>query len=106
MCTNGCPASSDGAVSARTVAEGTAQARDPRDHGRVPELPEVEALAAFLRASAVGRVLTPAARAAVRAIKPFAPPLSALGGLEITGAGRHGKFLDLDVSGVHLVVHL
>ncbi|MBJ7452490.1 MAG: Fpg/Nei family DNA glycosylase, partial [Blastococcus sp.] len=30
----------------------------------------------------------------------------ALGGLEITDAGRHGKFLDLDVSGVHLVVHL
>jgi formamidopyrimidine-DNA glycosylase len=72
----------------------------------VPELPEVEALAAFLRASAVGRVLTRADLAAVQAIKTFDPPLSALGGLEITGAGRHGKFLDLDVSGVHLVVHL
>jgi len=66
----------------------------------------VEALAAFLRASAVGRVLTRADLAAVQAIKTFDPPLSALGGLEITGAGRHGKFLDLDVSGVHLVVHL
>ena len=72
----------------------------------MPELPEVEALAAFLRASAVGRVLTRADLAAVQAIKTFDPPLSALGGLEITGAGRHGKFLDLDVSGVHLVVHL
>jgi formamidopyrimidine-DNA glycosylase len=72
----------------------------------VPELPEVEALAAFLRADAVGRVLTRADLAAVQAIKTFDPPLSALGGLEITGAGRHGKFLDLDVSGVHLVVHL
>jgi formamidopyrimidine-DNA glycosylase len=72
----------------------------------VPELPEVEALAAFLRENAVGRVLTRADLAAVQAIKTFDPPLSALGGLEITGAGRHGKFLDLDVSGVHLVVHL
>jgi formamidopyrimidine-DNA glycosylase len=42
----------------------------------------------------------------VQAIKTFDPPLSALGGLELTGAGRHGKFLDLDVSGLHLVVHL
>ena len=66
----------------------------------------MEALAAFLRAEAVGRVLTRADLAAVQAIKTFDPPLSALGGLEITGAGRHGKFLDLDVSGVHLVVHL
>ncbi|SDF55451.1 formamidopyrimidine-DNA glycosylase [Blastococcus fimeti] len=72
----------------------------------MPELPEVEALAAFLRADAVGRVLTRADLAAVQAIKTFDPPLSALGGLEITGAGRHGKFLDLDVSGLHLVVHL
>ena len=72
----------------------------------MPELPEVEALAAFLRESAVGRVLTRADLAAVQAIKTFDPPLSALSGLEITGAGRHGKFLDLDVSGLHLVVHL
>ncbi len=50
----------------------------------------MEALAAFLRAGAVGRVLTRADLAAVQAIKTFDPPLSALGGLEITGAGRHG----------------
>jgi formamidopyrimidine-DNA glycosylase len=72
----------------------------------VPELPEVEALAAFLRENAVGRVVTRVDLAAVQAIKTFDPPLSALGGLEVTGAGRHGKFLDLDVSGLHLVVHL
>jgi formamidopyrimidine-DNA glycosylase len=72
----------------------------------VPELPEVEALVGFLRENAVGRILTRADLASVQAIKTFDPPLSALGGLEITGAGRHGKFLDLDVSGVHLVVHL
>jgi formamidopyrimidine-DNA glycosylase len=72
----------------------------------MPELPEVEALAAFLRENAVGRVLTRADLASVQAIKTFDPPLSALAGLEVTGAGRHGKFLDLDVSGLHLVVHL
>ena len=72
----------------------------------VPELPEVEALAAFLRENAVGRILTRVDLAAVQAIKTFDPPLSALGGLEVTGASRHGKFLDLDVSGLHLVIHL
>ncbi len=76
------------------------------DHGRVPELPEVEALAAFLRENAVGRVVTRVDLAAVQAIKTFDPPLSALGGLELTGVSRVGKFLDLDVSGLHLVVHL
>ena len=72
----------------------------------MPELPEVEALAVFLRENAVGRVVTRVDLAAVQAIKTFDPPLSALGGLEVTGASRHGKFLDLDVSGLHLVVHL
>ena len=72
----------------------------------MPELPEVEALAAFLRENAVGRVITRVDLAAVQAIKTFDPPLSALAGLELTGASRHGKFLDLDVSGLHLVVHL
>jgi formamidopyrimidine-DNA glycosylase len=72
----------------------------------VPELPEVEALAAFLRENAVGRVLARADLAAVQALKTFDPPLSGLAGLEVTGAARHGKFLDLDVSGLHLVVHL
>src|SRR4051812_45347624 len=72
----------------------------------MPELPEVEALAEFLRENAVGRMVTRVDRAGARAIKAFAPPLSALAGLELTGASRHGKFLDLDVSGLHLVVHL
>jgi len=72
----------------------------------VPELPEVEALTAFLRENAVGRIVTRVDLASVQAIKTFDPPLSALGGLEVTGVSRHGKFLDLDVSGLHLVVHL
>jgi formamidopyrimidine-DNA glycosylase len=72
----------------------------------VPELPEVEALAAFLRERAVGHVVARVDAPAINALKTFDPPVSTLAGLEITAAGRHGKFLDLDVSGLHLVVHL
>jgi formamidopyrimidine-DNA glycosylase len=72
----------------------------------VPELPEVEALAAFLRERAIGRTVVRADTAAFSAVKTFDPPLSALSGATITGVGRHGKFLDLDVDGLHLVIHL
>jgi formamidopyrimidine-DNA glycosylase len=72
----------------------------------VPELPEVEALASFLRGRAVGRVVARVDPVAVSVLKTYDPPVTALAGLEVTGATRHGKFLDLDVSGLHLVVHL
>lgn len=72
----------------------------------MPELPEVEALASFLRDRAVGRAVTRADVAAFSAVKTFDPPLSALGGAEVTGAARYGKFLDLEVSGLHLITHL
>jgi formamidopyrimidine-DNA glycosylase len=72
----------------------------------VPELPEVEALASFLRDRAVGRAVVRADVAAFSAVKTFDPPLSALGGAEVTGASRYGKFLDLEISGLHLITHL
>jgi formamidopyrimidine-DNA glycosylase len=72
----------------------------------VPELPEVEALAAFLRERAVGRVVARLDTPAISALKTFDPPPTSLAGLEVTGAARYGKFLDLEVSGLHLVVHL
>src|SRR4051812_12358272 len=72
----------------------------------MPEMPEVEALAGFLREHAVGRVIARFDLASLSALKTFDPAPSSLVGLEITGVARHGKFLDLDVSGVHLVVHL
>jgi formamidopyrimidine-DNA glycosylase len=72
----------------------------------VPELPEVEALATFLRERAVGRSVVRVDVAAINAVKTFDPPLSAINGAEVTGAARHGKFLDLDVSGLHLITHL
>jgi formamidopyrimidine-DNA glycosylase len=72
----------------------------------MPELPEVEALAAFLRERAVGHAVARVDTPAISALKTFDPPVSSLAGLELAAVGRYGKFLDLDVSGLHLVVHL
>jgi formamidopyrimidine-DNA glycosylase len=72
----------------------------------VPELPEVEALAAFLRERAVGRTVVRSDVAAFSAVKTFDPPLTAINGLSVTGANRYGKFLDLEIDGLHLVTHL
>ena len=76
----------------------------------MPELPEVEALALFLREHAKGRVVARADAASFAVLKTFDPPLSALTGRSIADVGRHGKFLDLTASGpdgdLHLVFHL
>jgi formamidopyrimidine-DNA glycosylase len=72
----------------------------------VPELPEVAALADFLTERAAGRFVARVDVAAVSVLKTYDPPVTALGGLELSGVTRHGKFLDLDVSGLHLVIHL
>jgi DNA-formamidopyrimidine glycosylase len=72
----------------------------------MPELPEVEALAAFLRDRACGHAIARAEAASFAVLKTFDPPLSALPGLTITGVGRHGKFLDLTCGDLHLVIHL
>ena len=72
----------------------------------MPELPEVESLARWLTARAVGRVVARVEPVAISALKTFDPPAHGLQGLEITGVSRHGKFLDIDVSGLHLVIHL
>ncbi|WP_163512784.1 Fpg/Nei family DNA glycosylase [Fodinicola acaciae] len=72
----------------------------------MPELPEVEALAAYLRERAVGHAVARVDPVAISALKTYDPPVTALAGLTMTGAGRHGKFLDIDVDGLHLVVHL
>jgi formamidopyrimidine-DNA glycosylase len=72
----------------------------------VPELPEVEALADHLRTHALARPVARADLASMTALKTFDPPLSALTGRLVTGAGRFGKFLDVQLDGLHLVVHL
>src|SRR3954452_21387259 len=72
----------------------------------MPELPEGEALVAFLTEHAVGQVVERVGVASITVLKTFDPPVSSLQGLEVTAAARFGKFLDLDVSGLHLVTHL
>jgi formamidopyrimidine-DNA glycosylase len=73
----------------------------------VPELPEVEALGAYLRERAVGRTVERFEVAAINALKTYDPPPSAVSGLVITGAGRHGKFIDVSLgSELHFIVHL
>lgn len=72
----------------------------------MPELPEVEALAVFLREHAVGHAVARVDVLAISALKTYDPPITALAGLTVTDVTRHGKFLDIDVDGLHLVVHL
>ncbi len=80
----------------------------------MPELPEVEALAAFLRERASGHAVAHAYPAAISVLKTYDPPPAALTGLVIGEVSRHGKFLDLSLAApagssgapLHLVVHL
>jgi formamidopyrimidine-DNA glycosylase len=81
----------------------------------VPELPEVEALAADLRERAAGRVIDRADVAEISVLKTYDPALTALRGRVITGTKRYGKFLDLvtepaeagaPARPLHLVTHL
>ncbi|GAB2868262.1 Fpg/Nei family DNA glycosylase [Actinocorallia aurea] len=79
----------------------------------MPELPEVESLAAFLREHAVGKAVARVDVAAVSALKTYDPPVTALGDRTVAAVSRHGKFLDLDLDAggdpadrLHLVFHL
>ncbi|WP_319459193.1 Fpg/Nei family DNA glycosylase [Micromonospora sp. RTP1Z1] len=73
----------------------------------MPELPEVEALAGYLRERAVGRRVDRVEVAAISALKTYDPTPSAVSGRAVVDAGRHGKFLDVVFDGgVRLVVHL
>jgi formamidopyrimidine-DNA glycosylase len=72
----------------------------------VPELPEVEALALDLRGRLADHAIATVHIAAFSALKTFDPPLRALEGLMVDDVTRHGKFLDISVGGLHLVMHL
>jgi len=72
----------------------------------VPELPEVEALALDLSGRLQDRAITKVHLVQFSALKTYDPPLSALEGTLVDDVRRHGKFLDLEASGVHLVLHL
>jgi formamidopyrimidine-DNA glycosylase len=72
----------------------------------VPELPEVQALVDFLAERTAGLAVTKVELASISVLKTFDPPPQALEGAPIDGVHRHGKFLDVDVDGTHLVFHL
>src|SRR5437763_14674407 len=94
----------------RSAASAASGRRAGRGATGMPELPEVQALVSFLAEKATGQVIERAELVAFAALKTFDPPLEALAGRTIVGTGRHGKFLDFDVSTagdpMHLVFHL
>jgi formamidopyrimidine-DNA glycosylase len=83
----------------------------------MPELPEVAALADFLRARTAGRTVAAVEVGSIAALKTFDPSTEALAGGSVTDVARHGKWLDVVVSPgpavpvpdgapLHLVFHL
>ncbi len=72
----------------------------------MPELPEVTALAADLDARLAGRVVKKFELVSFAALKTFDPPVDALAGQTVGSVARHGKFLDIAIGDLHLVIHL
>lgn len=72
----------------------------------MPEVPEVEGLAAFLRDRAVGHTVAAVDVGAIWALKTFAPAPADLVGREVTAVARHGKWIDVATDGPHLLLHL
>ncbi|WP_425358313.1 Fpg/Nei family DNA glycosylase [Aeromicrobium marinum] len=69
-------------------------------------MPEVDALVAHLRERCVGAVVAGIELGSFSVLKTVDPPLDSFAGLSVTDVRRHGKFIDLDVDGLHLVFHL
>ncbi len=72
----------------------------------MPELPEIHAMAADLGGRLQGRTIGRFDVVSFAALKTFDPPVAALSGLEIGEVTRHGKFLDIAVAELHLIMHL
>lgn len=72
----------------------------------MPELPEVDALATFLRARCDGLAVTGVEVGSISVLKTFSPAPSALVGAPVDDVRRHGKFIDIDCGGTHLIFHL
>jgi formamidopyrimidine-DNA glycosylase len=77
---------------------------DAREDDAVPESPEVDALAAFLRTAATGRVIRASELVEGRALKTRARPLTELHGRSVTAVRRFGKHLALDTDGPSLLI--
>ncbi|MDN5854924.1 MAG: Fpg/Nei family DNA glycosylase, partial [Actinomycetia bacterium] len=63
-------------------------------------------MVADLRSRLEGRAIVGAHLTAFSALKTFDPPLDAFMGLVVDDVSRHGKFLDVEAAGLHLVIHL
>lgn len=72
----------------------------------MPELPEVQALSDFLDTRLDGLAITGVELGSVAVLKTYDPAPDALVGLMVAGVGRHGKFVDIDCDGLHLIFHL
>lgn len=72
----------------------------------MPELPEVQALVDFLADRTAGLAVTGVELGSISVLKTFNPPPQVLVGLPVDRVVRHGKFIDLDCDGTHLVFHL
>ena len=72
----------------------------------MPEMPEVQGHVDFLQERLTGLEITRASVANIAALKTYDPPIDAMVGTTISGAARHGKFIDLSTTGPHLVFHL
>lgn len=72
----------------------------------MPELPEVQALVDFLRERTDGLSVIGIELGSISVLKTYDPAPSSLNGLPIGDVTRHGKFIDIDAEGLHLVFHL
>jgi formamidopyrimidine-DNA glycosylase len=81
-------------------------AQEWRKNGDVPELPEVQALVDFLRERTRDLAIVGVELGSISVLKTFDPAPTSLHGLPISGIARHGKFIDIDAEGLHLVFHL
>ena len=72
----------------------------------MPELPEVQALIDFLGERMTGLVVTDVELGSIAVLKTYQPPPDALVGSPVDAVTRHGKFIDVDVDGTHLIFHL
>lgn len=72
----------------------------------MPELPEVQGLVDFLSSRIVDHAVAGVELGSFSVLKTYDPPVTALSGLLVTSVTRHGKFIDIDVDGIHFIFHL
>jgi formamidopyrimidine-DNA glycosylase len=72
----------------------------------MPELPEVQALCDFLGEQAGGKTIDRVEVTAISVLKTFDPPIDALVGMTVVGCRRKGKYLQIQVDDIWLVLHL